>query len=152
MYDCDTLHDCNIQIYSTLHLVLSLSSRPYSNDVNKQYEYLGMDKVKDIKISRNEFVKIILKCIPVIDENICNILFDYSECIGGKKNYKSFWDNLHVAVTENNIEKAEKLLKNGYYVDQWSHTGFQNPLFWSVQDELIEMTARRRLLMDLSNN
>ena len=48
------------------------------------------------------------------------------------------------------FEKVEQCLKDGYYIDQWSLTGFQTPLMWAIYSgntkmvELLLINGARR--------
>lgn len=156
-----TLTDYNVQNEQTLYLVCNLSQ----HEIYQSYEDPNMDIIKDIKMNREDFSKLILSIVNQCNNSICGVLFEYTECISGDKNFDNKWTKLH-QVKKNDIETAEKLLKQEkYYIDQWNDSGFKTPLYLAVQWNLVEMVeflvlngARRRIrsmvkeLKDNTNN
>ena len=153
-----TLTDYNIQNEQTIHLVCRLSKA----EIYQSYEDPNMDSIKEIKMQRQDFVDLLLSSLNTLNKSICDILYDYSECISGDKNFDNKWTKLH-QVKKNDIQTAEKLLKQeGYYIDQWSDIGFKTPLYLAVEWNLVEMVeffllngARRRIrsmVKDLKEN
>ena len=65
-------------------------------------------------------------------------LYDYAECIGGDRNFENKWNELHQS---NDIKTTERLLRDGYYIDQWTDTGFQTPLWKAVHANNVEMVG-----------
>ena len=101
-------------------------------------EHLDMDKVKDIRIDCDSFIGL----LPNIDDmeipvSVGMEIYEFSRCIGGDRNFKFHWDELHKHATD--IDKAEELLKAGYYIDQWATTDYQTPLDLAVHAHNVEM-------------
>eukprot|EP01084_Bolivina_argentea_P183326 316369_1 len=131
--DRKMLFEYNIQKECTFHLVLNLGGRVWGTS-KRSMEYANMDRVKQIKINLEEFTGLIHLCVQygdeIIPDEICDILYEYSKCIGGNRNSREDWGQLHKAVENNDIEMVEKTLKEGHYVDQWNHLA--TPLYVAV--------------------
>ena len=149
-----TLSFYNIQNYSTLHLVLSLRGHVPTSDELRNLEHADMDRVADIVMDKETFIALLSGVLKQeeLPTQVLKVMFEYSRTFGGGRNFKTHWDRLHDAAKNNDLDAADALLKQGYFVDQWSHTGFQSPLWWTVHAHHVEMAeflaingARRRI-------
>ena len=156
--DGSTLKHYGITDGSILHLVLRLGGRCSTEQENMKLENLNMNKVADIQITSDDFVALLTESLQTyqVSKSVLMVIFEYARCIGGERNFKSFWDELHSAAGRGDIEAADRLLKEGYYVDQWSHSGQQSPMYWAAVGkpdvkmvEFLLINGARRRIRDI---
>ena len=88
----------------------------------------------------------------ILGNEIINLIYEYCEIIGGSINLRIENTKLNTYATQGNIEQCEKLLKVGYYIDQWANMDKETPLLNAIYSNNVEIVeffllngARRRI-------
>ena len=114
------------------------------SEVDARENKLKKNFLSKIQIKKNEFETLISNSIQStysieLSINIIDVIYEYANVIGSSRNVKEQWNDLHKYAKQGNIVKCEELLKNGYYIDQWTSVSSNTPLIWAIYSNSIDI-------------